>query len=189
MVECFLYTEEVRGSSPLLSTNTMKKKLLMTALNFAVDAHKKQFDKAGLPYVLHPIRVAEAMETEEEKVVALLHDVVEDTSVTLLDIYAEFNVFKHPVKDTIHDAVNAMTKRHGEKYQDYLDRVAANPIAKAVKIADMADNSKPERIRCLSIQKQLRLLAKYTRGRHYLLTGEWHESKDLDSVIKAGYRT
>lgn len=159
-----------------------KQDLLMTALNVAVEAHKEQFDKAGMPYVLHPIRVSEALKYPEEKAVALLHDVVEDTDVLLGRINYIFG-------DTISEAVDAITKRKGEPYRDYLDRVAYNSIAKAVKIADMADNSKPERIRCLSIQKQLRLLAKYTRGRHYLLTGEWHSSPELDSVIKAGYRT
>ena len=154
---------------------------LSRAISFAVEAHAFQFDKAGMPYILHPLRVSEAVEFEEAKIVAVLHDVVEDTTVSIEEIHAVFG-------ETIRDAVNAMTKRKGETYLHYMDRVNANLIAKRVKLADMADNSRPERIAYLSVQKQVRLAAKYARGRHYLLTGQWYESEALDTVIKNGYR-
>lgn len=154
------------------------------AIKMAVEAHEGQFDKAGMPYILHPLRVAEALDTEDERIVAVLHDVVEDTFVESSTIRFVFN-------DIIGDAVDAMTKLEKiggryESYREYLDRVRANPIALRVKLADMTDNSRPDRLASLSVEKQLRLVAKYTRGRHYLLTGEWFESEDLDRIIKAG---
>jgi (p)ppGpp synthase/HD superfamily hydrolase len=155
------------------------------AIRFAVNAHKRVFDKAGMPYILHPLRVAEALDTEEERIVAVLHDVVEDDPNTSIgDIYKAFG-------DVVGDAVDCMTKLEKvggkfESYREYLDRVRANPIALRVKLADMTDNSRPDRLASLSVEKQLRLVAKYTRGRHYLLTGMWYVSDDLDRIIKAG---
>jgi len=156
------------------------------AIRRASEAHAGQFDKAGMPYILHPLRVAAACDTEPEKVVAVLHDVVEDTHVEMQDIYYDFG-------DKIGAGVEAMTKLEkiggkSERYRDYLDRVRDNPLAWKVKLKDMEDNSLPERLRLLSVEKQVRLAAKYARGRHYLLTGEWYESAELDAVIKAGYR-
>ena len=152
----------------------------------AVDAHVGQFDKAGMPYVLHPLRVAAAVQIEAVKCVAVLHDVVEDTDVTEDEVREAFG-------DEIADGVMAMTKlekvdgRH-ESYREYLDRVRANPLALLVKAADMVDNSKPERLAYLSVEKHVRLASKYARGLHYLQTGEWYENRDLDIVIMAGYR-
>lgn len=156
------------------------------AIRVAANSHAGQFDKAGMPYILHPLRVASACNTESEKVIAVLHDVIEDTEYKLEDIYYEFG-------KEIGAGVEAMTKLEkiggkSEHYRDYLDRVRDNPLAWKVKLKDMEDNSLPERLRLLSVEKQVRLAAKYARGRHYLLTGEWYESPELDKVIKAGYR-
>ena len=162
-------------------------KIYETAIIYATNAHVGQMDKAGFPYILHPIRVSMTVEGEAAKCVAVLHDVAEDTDATLDDIYTLFG-------KEIGDGVKAMTKleklpgERYESYREYLDRVASNELAKQVKLADMADNSRPERIAYLSVEKQLRLVAKYARGRHYLQTGEWYENKDLDRVIKAGFR-
>jgi (p)ppGpp synthase/HD superfamily hydrolase len=173
--------------------------LLNEALVLAVDAHSGQYDKAGMPYILHPIRVAEnvqfsdlkgtvAHEYQYAKIVALLHDVVEDTDVTLKQIRTQFG-------RTITDSVDALSKRKGtsETYREYLDRIrdAARfdaGIAMSVKLEDMKDNTRPERLAALSIEKRLRLVAKYTRARHYLLTGEWYENEDLDRIIEQGYK-
>lgn len=156
------------------------------AIRIAAEAHHGQFDKAGMPYILHPLRVAETLTTESERIVGVLHDVVEDTDVTARTIYNAFG-------STIADAVDAMTKLEklkgkSETYREYLDRVRANPIALEVKLKDMADNSQPHRLISLSVEKHVRLAAKYARGRHYLITGEWYENIQLDSVIKAGYK-
>ena len=99
----------------------------------AREAHEGAVDKAGAPYIEHPRRVAERLETPEERVVGWLHDVVEDTTVSLGNIATWFG------NDTA-DAMDAVTHRKGESWSDYLTRVKANPIAKAVKISDLIDN-------------------------------------------------
>ena len=109
--------------------------LIVKAHQLASKAHLGQVDQGGHPYVLHLEAVANLVTTVEEKVVALLHDIVEDTQVTLDDLRKDFD-------DTIIQAVDAMTKREKtEKFMGYLRRAKANPIAKKVKIADMIHNS------------------------------------------------
>lgn len=93
------------------------------ALNLAIKAHKGQKDKGGVDYIHHPITVAYFMDTDEEKAVAYLHDVVEDTKITFSDLEELF-------PDEIVDALKAITKVNGEKYEDYLKRVSKNRIAK-----------------------------------------------------------
>lgn len=96
-------------------------------------AHSGQKDKAGKPYIMHPAAVSEAVVFDEEKIVALLHDVLEDTFVSEAAIRNLFG-------DTVADAVVALTKKRGENYADYIHRVANNPISKAVKLADLEHN-------------------------------------------------
>jgi (p)ppGpp synthase/HD superfamily hydrolase len=113
---------------------------ILKAYELARDAHAGQVDQGGHPYILHLEEVANLVTTEEEKIVALLHDIVEDTSVTLDVIYEQFGV-------VIGDAVDAMTKREGvEPFLDYLKRAKTNPIARQVKIADMIHNSDLKRL-------------------------------------------
>lgn len=159
---------------------------LQIAISMAVKAHAGQYDKAGYPYILHPIRVSEAVDGYEAKIVAVLHDTLEDTDLTYEEIKS---CFGQDIADAVL-AISKLEKINGkrETYREYLDRVRNNSLAKQVKLADMADNSRAYRIAHLSVEKQVRLVAKYTRGRHYLLTGEWYENKDLDRVIKAGYK-
>jgi len=109
--------------------------LIVKAHQLASKAHQGQVDQGGHPYILHLEAVANLVTTVEEKVVALLHDIVEDTQVTFDDLRKEFD-------NTIITAVDAMTKREKtEKFMGYLRRAKANPIAKKVKIADMIHNS------------------------------------------------
>lgn len=112
------------------------------ALAIATAAHRGQTDKRGEPYIMHPIRVAQAVwaQGEAHRIVAILHDVVEDSpwTVTLL----AFEGFAPEVLS----AVDALTKRRNEPYAGYLVRVAAEPIARAVKIADLHDNLDPARM-------------------------------------------
>lgn len=109
--------------------------LIVKAHQIASKAHQGQVDQGGHPYILHLEAVAHLVTTVEEKVVALLHDIVEDTQVTYDDLRKDFD-------DTIIQAVDAMTKREKtEKFMGYLRRAKANPIAKKVKIADMIHNS------------------------------------------------
>lgn len=113
---------------------------IKTTLRIAMNAHEGQLDKAGFPYITHPIRVALNCDTEEQKIVALLHDVVEDTPMTL-----------HDLKDLgysqdVVDAVDALTQREGETYEDFVLRARCNPIARVVKINDIKDNMDLTRI-------------------------------------------
>lgn len=111
-----------------------------TAIKLATDAHAGQVDKGGEPYILHPLRVMLAMKTDDERIVAILHDVVEDTPWTCDDLY-----WQHGFKPEIVQAVAALTRGKNEDYFDFVRRLAPNPIARAVKIADIRDNLDPSR--------------------------------------------
>lgn len=113
---------------------------LDTAIKLATDAHAGQVDKAGEPYILHPLRVMLAMKTEDERIVAVLHDVVEDTAWTCDDLY-----WQHGFKSEVVMAVAALTRGKEEDYFDFIRRLAPNPIARAMKIADIRDNLDPSR--------------------------------------------
>lgn len=113
---------------------------LERAIEIAVHAHAGQLDKAGQPYILHPLRVMLAMKTASERMVAVLHDVVEDTPVTLDALRSE------GFPSEVLDAVFALTKTKGEARLDAAKRAAANPIARAVKLADVTDNTDLSRI-------------------------------------------
>lgn len=135
--------------------------IIKTAFEIAQRAHKGQKDKAGQPYISHPIRVSESVHTDEEKAVALLHDVIEDSEITLTDLRA------HGLPDAVVDAVDCMTKRKGESYESYLWRVKSNLIARVVKIADMEHNSDLSRLPHPSSSDYERL-EKYRKGLEFL---------------------
>ncbi len=129
---------------------------LEKAIQLAVEAHAGDTDKAGATYIRHPLRLMQQMETETERVVAVLHDVVEDTGYDLDDIEEEFG-------SEVRDAVDALTKHDGEDYEELIDRAAANPIAQTVKIADLEDNMNITRLD--SVDQDLgERLAKYHRS-------------------------
>ena len=127
----------------------------------ATKAHSGQSDKAGLPYITHPARVAERLESPEEKVVGWLHDTVEDTGLTVADISNQFG------PETA-AAVEAVSRRDGEAWEDYIDRVAANPVARAVKISDLIDNSNLGRIPRVTL-KDVKRQARYNNALKRLL--------------------
>ncbi len=114
--------------------------MLEKAKKLAKKAHENQTDKAGKPYLGHALRVMEQLEDPEDKIVGVLHDAVEDSPLTL----AELEAAGFPRSVTA--AVDAITKREGEDYEDYLGRVMSNPRAIRVKIADMTDNMDMGRI-------------------------------------------
>lgn len=124
------------------------------ALRLSFDAHKDQADKSGIPYVYHPFHLAEQMESEETVTVALLHDVVEDTDYTIEDIIAMG--FPKPVTD----ALALMTHDKTIPYMDYVAKIKTNPIAKAVKLADLRHNSDTSRLEYVD-EKVLRRIRKY----------------------------
>ena len=110
------------------------------ALKLCFEAHKEQTDKSGIPYVFHPFHIAEQMKDEDTTVVALLHDVVEDSDYTIDDLIAMgFN-------DNVIEAVTLMTHLPEVSYEDYMRALKKNEIAKAVKYADIMHNSDATRL-------------------------------------------
>jgi hypothetical protein len=128
------------------------------AVALAFAAHEGQVDKAGHPYVDHVLRVMLRVHGEETRMTAVLHDVLEDSEITVVDLYER----GCPVE--VVSAVVALTKRPGEQLEAYLGRVAADPLAVTVKRADLADNCDPERLARLSEEEAQRLRAKYARS-------------------------
>ena len=104
------------------------------SLSIALQAHAGQVDKAGKPYILHPLRLMAKMETDEEMAVALLHDTIEDSPLT-----AE-SLLDAGIPSKIVDAVQSLTKSYGEDYQQFIQRVLKNELAVKVKKADIQDN-------------------------------------------------
>ena len=131
---------------------------LERAVAIATAAHRGQTDKAGVDYILHPIRVAEAVSTVDEKIVAMLHDVVEDCEGwTFERLEAE------GFSATVIEALRLVTKIKGEDYEDFVRRAGGNPIARAVKIADLRDNMDLTRLREIT-GKDMERIAKYKRA-------------------------
>lgn len=130
---------------------------LNSAINIATKAHQGQFDKAGKPYILHPLRLMLRLETEPEMMVAVMHDVVEDSNITLIDL--EGSGFPAEVIA----AIDCLTKRDGEDYDSFIARVAKNSLARKVKIEDIKDNLDLTRLKTLS-EKDLQRVQKYHRA-------------------------
>ena len=114
--------------------------MLEKAAKLAEKAHQGQVDKGGQPYILHPGRVMEQCETDTDKIVALLHDVMEDTPYTLEDLRQE------GFSEEVLEALLCLTHREGESYMAYIGRVCENPLAARVKYADLQDNMDLRRI-------------------------------------------
>ena len=135
------------------------------AMKLCFKAHKDQVDKSGMPYVFHPFHVAEQMTDEVTTIVALLHDVVEDTDYTLEDIAAE------GFGEDILEAVALMTHEDDVPYLDYVAKLKDNPIARAVKLADLAHNSDLSRIGEIDEETKQRL-EKYKKAKAILESSE-----------------
>lgn len=114
--------------------------LTKKALKLCFEAHKEQVDKAGMPYVFHPFHLAEQMDDEISTVCALLHDVIEDTEITL----EMLNKMCFP-KEVI-EVLSLLTHDETVPYMDYIESIKGHPIAKKVKIADLMHNSDPTRL-------------------------------------------
>ena len=113
--------------------------LTMEAMVLAYNAHHGQFDKGGVPYIFHPIHLAEQMDDEISTCVALLHDTVEDTDVTLENLAKDF-----PAE--VVNAVRLLTHAEDVEYFDYVRAIKSDPIATKVKLADLNHNGDPSRI-------------------------------------------
>lgn len=136
---------------------------LERAIAVATRAYDGRVDRQGEPYVAHAVRVMLAMETDDERAVAMLHDVFEWGTITL----REFASAKFPKR--IVDAVDALTKRNGETPAEHIDRVRASRLATAVKLADLRDNALEWRLDALPDKRQRkRLVAMYRESAELL---------------------
>lgn len=133
------------------------------AIALARRFHERQVDKAGRAYVEHPLRVMDRVSTDEEKLTAVMHDLLEDTPLSTVDLVAA----GCPAR--VLEALDALTKRPGELYVDFIARAASNPIAHAVKLADIDDNLDPERLGRLDPEVAAGLRTKYGRARASLV--------------------
>ena len=135
------------------------------ALELAVEKHKNQTDKAGNPYILHPLHVMENVNSKEGKIVAILHDIIEDTDIT------EDYLLKIGLSKRIVDAVVALTRSEDIDYQEYIKNLSSNPLAKEVKLADLEHNMDLKRLPTLE-EKDLERNRKYQIAYHYLINNK-----------------
>jgi (p)ppGpp synthase/HD superfamily hydrolase len=135
---------------------------LEAAIALAAESHAGQVDKAGAPYILHPLRVMSQVASNEGRIAAVLHDTVEDTGLELGLIRKRFGAI-------VAEAVDALTRRDGESYSAFIERCRVNEIARAVKIADLTDNMNLARLRRLPTKDDFNREAKYFSARQRLL--------------------
>jgi (p)ppGpp synthase/HD superfamily hydrolase len=128
--------------------------LIEKALKIAVEAHAGKVDRAGRPYILPPLRLMMKLDDDPARAAALLHDVIEDTDHTAESLNAE------GIPDEVVTAVVALTRRQGESYADFVERAAADPIARRAKIADLEDNMDLLRLETVA-DRDLKRLRKY----------------------------
>lgn len=133
---------------------------LETAIRIAVSAHAGQLDKSGEPYITHPLRLMNAVDDADAKIVAVLHDVVEDTATSMADLC------KEGFSQRVLDALALVTHDKTTPYADYVIAIKTNPIARAVKLADLTDNTRLDR--CLLRPEQID--RDFARLRRYLLS-------------------
>ena len=145
--------------------------LTRLALKVSFEAHKDQVDHSGTPYVYHPYHLAEQMTDETTTCIALLHDVVEDTDITLTQLR------EMGFPEDVVEAVEVLTKEHGVPYQEYIERVKSNPLARIVKLADLEHNSDMSRLQ--EIDERSKSLAKrYEKARACLMEANKDEKED-----------
>ena len=135
------------------------------ALELAVEKHKNQTDKAGNPYILHPLHVMENVNSKEGKIVAILHDIIEDTDIT------ENYLLKIGLSKRIVDAVVALTRSEDMDYQEYIKNLSSNPLAKEVKLSDLEHHVDLKRLPTLE-EKDLERNRKYQIAYHYLINNK-----------------
>lgn len=149
--------------SYLLQTNQeASAKLLDKAAQICVSKHAGQRDKMGCAYFQHPMRVAMLCNTDDEKMVALLHDTIEDTDVTAEYLFAE-GFPQHVI-----EGILSVTKREGESYDDFVARAKQNPLGRVVKLHDLEDNLEVMRLNEVSPDMAARF-TKYLAAHHFLL--------------------
>lgn len=130
---------------------------LEEAISIAVQAHRGQKDRAGAPCILHPLRMMFRVQTDAERMTAVLHDVVEDTGWTLQALR------ERGFPEQVVDAVDHLTRRESESYEEFVTRAPAHPIARRVKVADLEDNMDVRRTGTLD-QGDVERLSRYVRA-------------------------
>lgn len=133
------------------------------AIFIASQAHRGQRDKGGAPYILHPLRVMARMKSDEERIVAVLHDVIEDNP-----FWTPYKLRRRGFGDNIIRALAALTRDKGESYEAFIERCGANPLARRVKLADLDDNSDLTRIPAPT-ERDWDRMKKYGRAITYLI--------------------
>ena len=141
--------------------NESEQSMFELALSIAKKAHEGQYDKAGVVYIKHPLFVASLFDTQEEKAVALLHDVLEDSPYTAEELILA------GLPETVVTAVQVLTKKKGQDYQQYLELVKSNPLARCVKLVDLKHNSDLSRLATIT-EKDLERFEKYKKAIDYL---------------------
>lgn len=138
--------------------------MTMKAMKIAYEAHQGQVDKSNMPYIFHPFHLAEQMDDEISCTAALLHDVVEDTSLTFEDLEKEF-------PKSVVDVLKLLTHEDGVDYFEYVEKIKTNPIAKKVKLADLEHNMDETRLSGTDIPKEKiqRRREKYSKAKELLL--------------------
>ena len=136
------------------------------AIVIATNAHAGQLDKAGQPYILHPLRLMFRFQAEVERIVAVMHDVVEDSEVTLDDLRS----FRF--SEQIIEAIDYLTKKEGETYTDFITRVSSNDIASKIKAEDIKDNLDLTRLDKIG-EKDLARIKKYHSALAYLTSRDY----------------
>ena len=134
---------------------------LEQAISIASLAHEGQLDKGGEPYILHPLRVMMKLKDEKQRIVAVLHDVIEDTGVTIQDLIL------NGLDRDLANIVLILTRRKDENYDEYINRICYDELAMRVKLADLNDNMDMSRIDILT-EKDYQRLAKYRVARKIL---------------------
>ncbi len=135
---------------------------LNKAIELACQAHAGQVDKAGQHYILHPMRLMLGLQEDEERIVAVLHDVIEDSDITLNDLV------KYRFSKSVIDAIDCLSKRTSERYEDFIMRISSNKLARKIKIEDIKDNLDLTRMTSIS-DKDLARVAKYHNALKVLL--------------------
>ncbi|WP_026888759.1 HD domain-containing protein [Clostridium beijerinckii] len=136
--------------------------MLEKAICIAARAHEGQVDKGGKPYILHPLRLMLSKRSQEEMICAVLHDVIEDTDITI--DYLKNEGFS----EEILSALDALTRRHNETYDEFIERITTNKLACEIKLADLKDNMNISRIANPS-QKDHERIKKYNKAVNKIL--------------------
>ena len=151
----------------------MKRALEVTkleqAIKVALEVHSGQVDKAGEIYLLHPLRLMFKFQTEDERIVAVMHDVVEDGEITLE------NLRLLGFSDSVVNAIDCLSRRKDEKYEDFISRISMDKLARKIKIEDIKDNLDLTRLGCVG-DKELKRIEKYHRSLKLLLNSDQDDS-------------